>query len=90
MPEGVYPELNDAFGAEAEQGMNRFASLGEHAPGPRVRVTTTVVAPRGFAFDDAKGRPRLIGAAFTDTPDGRAALAMACVLAARARGSCAC
>jgi nucleotide-binding universal stress UspA family protein len=44
------------------------------------------VAPRGFSFADADGGPRLIGAAFTDTPDGRAALARACVLAARARG----
>jgi hypothetical protein len=48
------------------------------------------VAPRRFSFEDADGAPRLIGVAFTDTPDGRAALARACMLAARARGSCAC
>lgn len=137
---GVYPELNRAFGADAEHGMSRFGTLVEHAPGPRVPVATTVVAsagsparalhelaerqeasllvlgssrrglvgrvlpgavtdrllhgapcpvavtPGGFSFDDADGGPRLIGAAFTDTPDGRAALARACVLAARARG----
>jgi nucleotide-binding universal stress UspA family protein len=44
------------------------------------------VAPAGFSFEDAGDGPRLIGVAFTDTPDGRAALARACVLAARARG----
>ena len=44
------------------------------------------VAPGGFSFEDAVDGPRLIGVAFTDTPDGRAALARACVLAARARG----
>jgi nucleotide-binding universal stress UspA family protein len=44
------------------------------------------VAPRGFSFADADGGPRLVGVAFTDTPDGRAALARACILAARARG----
>lgn len=43
------------------------------------------VAPGGFSFEDAGDGPRLIGVAFTDTPDGRAALARACVLAARAR-----
>ena len=44
------------------------------------------VAPAGFSFADAGDGPRLIGVAFTDTPDGRAALARACVMAARARG----
>ena len=44
------------------------------------------VAPGGFSFEDAGDGPRLIGVAFTDTPDGRAALARACVLAARTRG----
>ena len=33
--DGVYPELNRAFGADAEQGMSRFGALVEHAPGPR-------------------------------------------------------
>jgi nucleotide-binding universal stress UspA family protein len=44
------------------------------------------VAPVGFSFEDAAALPRLIGVAFTDTPDGRAALATACVLAVRAHG----
>ena len=43
------------------------------------------VAPVGFSFDDAAAGVRLIGAAFTDTPDGRAALASACLLARSAR-----
>jgi nucleotide-binding universal stress UspA family protein len=42
------------------------------------------VAPAGFSTDDADA-PRLIGAAFIDTPDGRAALEAACDLAAAAR-----
>jgi nucleotide-binding universal stress UspA family protein len=125
---------------DAEQGMSRFRALVEEAPGPRVPVSTTVVAsagfparalhdlaehqeasllvlgssrrgpvgrvlpgavtdrllhgapcpvavaPGGFSFEDAADGPRLIGVAFTDTPDGRAALARACVLAAPARG----
>jgi nucleotide-binding universal stress UspA family protein len=44
------------------------------------------VAPLGFSFEDAAIAPRLIGVAFTDTPDGRAALSKACTLATRARG----
>jgi nucleotide-binding universal stress UspA family protein len=44
------------------------------------------VAPVGFSFEAAHDGPRLIGVAFTDTPDGRAALARGCTLAARARG----
>jgi nucleotide-binding universal stress UspA family protein len=44
------------------------------------------VAPRGFSFADAAAGPRLIGAAFIDTPAGHAALARACTLASRARG----
>ena len=44
------------------------------------------VAPVGFSFEDADDRPRLIGVAFTDTPDGHAALGRGCTLAARARG----
>lgn len=44
------------------------------------------VAPTGFSFEDADDGPRLIGVAFTDTPDGHAALARGCTLAARARG----
>jgi nucleotide-binding universal stress UspA family protein len=136
----VYPELTRASAVDAEQGMSRFRALVEEAPGPRVPVSTTVVAsagfparalhdlaehqeasllvlgssrrgpvgrvlpgavtdrllhgapcpvavaPGGFSFEDAADGPRLIGVAFTDTPDGRAALARACVLAAPARG----
>ena len=45
------------------------------------------VAPVGFSFEDADERAAaLIGVAFTDTPDGHAALARGCTLAARARG----
>jgi nucleotide-binding universal stress UspA family protein len=44
------------------------------------------VAPVGFSFEDADNGPRLIGVAFTDTPDGYAALGRGCTLAARARG----
>jgi len=44
------------------------------------------VAPVGFSFEDAAAVPRLIGVAFTDTPDGHAALSTACVLAVRAHG----
>jgi nucleotide-binding universal stress UspA family protein len=43
------------------------------------------VAPDGFSMDDAEARPRLIGVAFTDTPEGRAALATACHLAEERR-----
>ena len=44
------------------------------------------VAPVGYSFEDASDAPRLIGVAFTDSPDGRAALSTACMLATRARG----
>ena len=44
------------------------------------------VAPVGYSFEDASDGPRLIGVAFTDSPDGRAALSTACMLATRARG----
>jgi nucleotide-binding universal stress UspA family protein len=44
------------------------------------------VAPVGFSFEDAVAVPRVIGVAFTDTPDGRAALSTACMLAVRAHG----
>ncbi len=44
------------------------------------------VAPTGFSFEDAGDGPRLIGVAFTDTPDGHTALARGCTLAAQARG----
>ena len=43
------------------------------------------VAPVGYSFDAAAG-PRLIGVAFTDTADARAALSTACLLATQARG----
>jgi nucleotide-binding universal stress UspA family protein len=41
------------------------------------------VAPAGFSTDDADA-PRMIGTAFIDTPDGRAALETACELATAA------
>ncbi len=136
--DGVYPEFTDAFHADCEEAIRRFAALVEQAPGALVPVRTTVVptagfparalhdlaereeasllvlgssrrgpvgrvlpsaitdrllhgapcplavAPRGFSFQDADDGPRLIGVAFTDTPDGHAALARACTLAARA------
>jgi nucleotide-binding universal stress UspA family protein len=44
------------------------------------------VAPVGFSLEDAAAEQRLIGVAFTDTADGRAALSTACMLAVRARG----
>jgi nucleotide-binding universal stress UspA family protein len=44
------------------------------------------VAPVGYSFDDAADGPRLIGVAFTNTADGRAALSTACLLATQARG----
>jgi nucleotide-binding universal stress UspA family protein len=43
------------------------------------------VAPVGYSFDAADAAPELIGVAFTDTPDGHAALAMARTLAGPAR-----
>lgn len=43
------------------------------------------VAPVGFSFGDAAAGPGLIGVAFTDTPDGHAALATARTLAGPAR-----
>jgi nucleotide-binding universal stress UspA family protein len=47
--------------------------------------SAVAVAPVGFSFDDAAAGVRLTGAAFTDTHDGHAALAMACALARSAR-----
>jgi nucleotide-binding universal stress UspA family protein len=43
------------------------------------------VAPVGYSLEDAAPWPRLIGVAFTDSPDSRAALSTACILATRAR-----
>ena len=43
------------------------------------------VAPSGFSMIEAADGPELIGAAFTDTPDGLAALGMASLLAGAAR-----
>jgi len=42
------------------------------------------VAPLGYSFEDAGADLRLIGVAFTDTPDGHAALSTASMLAIRA------
>jgi nucleotide-binding universal stress UspA family protein len=44
------------------------------------------VAPVDFSLEDAAADLRLIGVAFTDTPDGRAAVSTACMLAVRAHG----
>jgi nucleotide-binding universal stress UspA family protein len=44
------------------------------------------VAPAGFSLRDAADGPGLIGVAFTDSPDGHAALATARTLAAQAHG----
>ena len=43
------------------------------------------IAPSGFSVTDAQDGPKVLGAAYIDTPDGRAALAMAGVLAGSAR-----
>lgn len=45
-----------------------------------------VVASASFSFRNVAEGPRLVGVAFTDTPDGHAALTTACTLAARAHG----
>jgi nucleotide-binding universal stress UspA family protein len=45
------------------------------------------VAPTGFSFADADAGLELIGVAFTDTPDGHAAVAMARALAGPARAA---
>lgn len=42
------------------------------------------VAPAGYSFQDAADTPRLVGVAFTDSPDGHAALRTASTLAAQA------
>jgi nucleotide-binding universal stress UspA family protein len=44
------------------------------------------VAPVGFTFEDAAADLRLIGVAFTDTPDGHAALSTASMFAVQAHG----
>jgi nucleotide-binding universal stress UspA family protein len=75
-------------------GSSRRGQLGRVLPGAVTdrllhgAPCPVAVAPVGFSFEDADDGPRrrLIGVAFTDTPDGRAALARGCTLAARARG----
>jgi nucleotide-binding universal stress UspA family protein len=75
-------------------GSSRRGQLGRVLPGAVTdrllhgAPCPVAVAPVGFSFEDADDGPRrrLIGVAFTDTPDGRAALARGCILAARARG----
>lgn len=44
------------------------------------------VASPSFSLRDVAKEPQLVGIAFTDTPDGHAALRTACTLAARAHG----
>jgi nucleotide-binding universal stress UspA family protein len=72
--------------------------IGSSARGPVGRVSPTAVtdrllhgapcpvavAPAGFSAADAE-RPQVIGVAFTDTPDGRAALSFAASLAIACR-----
>jgi nucleotide-binding universal stress UspA family protein len=83
----------------AEDADARFLVIGSSSRGPLGRVLPgavtdrllhgapcpVAVAPVGFTFADATVEPELIGVAFTDTPDGHAALAMARGLAGRAR-----
>lgn len=45
------------------------------------------IAPTGFSMTDAAEGPTVIGAAFTDTPDGRTALATASMLAGAAHAN---
>jgi nucleotide-binding universal stress UspA family protein len=47
---------------------------------------SVAVAPDDFSMDDAAARPRVVGAAFTDTVEGYAALAAACRLAEQGDG----
>ena len=83
----------------AEDADAKLLVLGSSARGPIGRLLPgavtdrllhgapcpVAVAPVGFSFEDAAAGPGLIGVAFTDTPDGHAALAMARALAGRAR-----
>ena len=83
----------------AEETDAKLLVIGSSARGPIGRVLPSAVtdrllhgapcpvavAPVGFTFEDAAAGPGLIGVAFTDTPDGHAALAMARALAGRAR-----
>jgi nucleotide-binding universal stress UspA family protein len=80
----------------AEREGAQLLVIGSSERGPVGRVSPTAVtdrllhgapcpvavAPAGFAVKDAE-RPQLIGVAFTDTPDGRAALAFSGALATR-------
>ena len=83
----------------AEDAGARLLVLGSSARGPIGRLLPgavtdrllhgapcpVAVAPVGFSFEDAAAGPGLIGVAFTDTPNGHAALAMTRALAGRAR-----
>jgi nucleotide-binding universal stress UspA family protein len=82
----------------AEETGAKFLVIGSSARGPIGRLLPTAVtdrllhgapcpvavAPAGFSFEDAAAGPGSIGVAFTDTPDGHAALATARALAAPA------
>jgi len=88
-----------AFHELAEDADAKLLVIGSSARGPIGRVLPgavtdrllhgapcpVAVAPVGFSFEDAAAGPGLIGVAFTDTPDGHAALAMARALAGPAR-----
>jgi nucleotide-binding universal stress UspA family protein len=83
----------------AEDADAKVLVIGSSARGPIGRVLPSAVtdrllhgapcpvavAPIGFSFEDAAVGPGLIGLAFTDTPAGYAALAMARTLAGPAR-----
>jgi nucleotide-binding universal stress UspA family protein len=79
----------------AEEAGAKLLVIGSSARGPIGRLLPTAVtdrllhgapcpvavAPAGYSFEDAAAGPGSIGVAFTDTPDGHAALAMARALA---------
>ena len=79
----------------AEEAGAMFLVIGSSARGPIGRLLRTAVtdrllhgapcpvavAPAGFSFEDAAAGPGSIGVAFTDTPDGHAAVTMARALA---------
>jgi nucleotide-binding universal stress UspA family protein len=83
----------------AEDADAKFLVIGSSARGQLGRVLPSAitdrllhgapcpvaVAPVGYTFADVSAGPTLIGVAFTDTPDGHAALAMARALAGPAR-----
>jgi nucleotide-binding universal stress UspA family protein len=93
-PAAALHELAEREGASAlVLGSSRRGTLGRVAPSAVTdrllhgAPCPVAIAPTGYSTADASSRPRLIGVAFTDTPDGRAALAFGDVLAAAAKAS---